>query len=187
MTTNNTLSRVLLPLYVMAFWGASAWAQNAGMGKPAYDTDKARIHAEYRVDKKACTSLAGNTKDVCIEEAKAKEKIALAELEAHFTGKAADHNSLQIAKAEAAYAIAKEKCDGQAGNAKDVCIEKAKAIKTKALADVKLKKEVRQSQKDASEDSREADHKVAVEKCDAMAGEAKANCMASAKAKYDPK
>jgi hypothetical protein len=184
MITTTTLSRVLLPLALLALFGTGAGAQNAGMGKPAYDKDKARIHADYKVDKKACASLAGNTKDVCIEEAKAKEKIALAVLEANFTGQAADQNSLVIAKAEAAYAVAKEKCDDQAGNAKDVCVEQAKAIKTKALADAKLNKEVRQSKKDASEDRREANYKVAVEKCDAMAGEAKANCVASAKAQY---
>jgi hypothetical protein len=37
---------------------------------------------------------------------------------------------------------------------------------------------------DAAKDKREADYKVAAEKCDAMAGDAKSACVAQAKAKY---
>ena len=37
---------------------------------------------------------------------------------------------------------------------------------------------------DASKDKLDADYKVAAEKCDAMAGDAKSACVASAKARY---
>ena len=33
-----------------------------------------------------------------------------------------------FAKADATYNVAKEKCDDKAGNAKDVCVQEAKAI-----------------------------------------------------------
>ena len=36
--------------------------------------------ADYKTDKTACAALAGNAKDICVEEAKAKEKVARAEL-----------------------------------------------------------------------------------------------------------
>ena len=54
----------------------------------------------------------------------------------------------------------------------------------KALADAKMGKQIGEAKKDASEDKRDADYKVAVEKCDAMAGDAKASCIAAAKAKF---
>jgi hypothetical protein len=42
-----------------------------------------------------------------------------------------------MAKAEADYDVAKEKCDDQSGNAKDVCKKDAKAAFTSAKADAK--------------------------------------------------
>jgi len=67
-------------------------AQAASMSKVDYKAGKSRISADYKTDKAACAALAGNFKDICVEEAKAKEaeskvreaeaKAAQAELEA---------------------------------------------------------------------------------------------------------
>jgi len=159
-------------------------AQAAMIPKAEYKASKTRISAEYKADKAACGSLAGNAKDVCVEEAKAKEKVALAELEYSYTGKPGDRNKVLIAKAEANYAVAKEKCDDKAGNDKDVCVKEAKAVEVKALADAKLGQEIGDARKDAADDKRDADYKVALEKCDAFAGDAKSTCVAAAKSKY---
>jgi hypothetical protein len=91
---------------------------------------------------------------------------------------------VMVAKAEAAYVVAKEKCDDQAGNAKDVCVKEAKAVEAKALADAKMGQQIGEAKVDASETKRDADYKVAVEKCDAMAGDAKASCLSAAKASF---
>jgi hypothetical protein len=159
-----------------------AYAGN--MNKADYDAGKTRISAEYTSDKAACDSQAGNAKDICVEEAKAKEKVAEAELKYGYTGKSTDHNKVLTVKAETAYAVAKERCDDKAGNDKDVCVKEAKAVEVKALADAKLGKEIGAAKKDAAADKRDADYNVAAEKCDAMAGDAKANCIAAAKAKF---
>ena len=159
-------------------------AHAASMSRADYTAAKTRISAEYKSDKAACASLAANAKDICVEEAKAKEKVALAELEYGYTGKAGDRTKVAVAKAESAYAVAKEKCDDQAGNAKDVCVKEAKAVETKALADAKMGTEIGEAKKDAAADKRDADYNVAVEKCDALAGDAKSSCIAAAKAKF---
>lgn len=184
MTKTHTRTTSLMSIALLTMLGMTAAVQAATITKPDYEASKTRISADYKVDKRACSSYSGNAKDVCIEEAKAKEKVAKAELELAFTGKASDQNKLWVAKAEAAYAVAKEKCDDLSGNAKDVCVQEAKAIETKALADAKLGKEVSQSKKDATEDKVNADYKVAAEKCDALAGDAKSMCMTSAKTKF---
>lgn len=163
---------------------AAPLAQAATMGKADYKAAKDSISTTYKADKKACDAMSGNAKDVCVQEAKGKEKVAKAELEYSYTGKAADQNKLAKAKAEAGYAVAKEKCDDKAGNDKDVCVKEAKAAETHALADAKAGKEMGSAKKDASEDKRDADYKVAAEKCDAMSGDAKASCMDAAKAKF---
>jgi hypothetical protein len=152
--------------------------------KAEYTAGKDRIGANYQSDKAACASSTGNAKDICVEEAKAKEKIAKAEIEFSYTGKAKDGTQVQVAKADAGYAVAKERCDDQNGNAKTVCVKEAKAIQVKALADAKMVKDIGEARKDAATDKRDADYKVAIAKCDALAGDAKTTCVASAKASF---
>jgi hypothetical protein len=159
-------------------------ANAAAISKADYSAGKTRISAAYKADKAACDSLAANAKDICVEEAKAKEKVALAELDFAYSGKPADQTQVLVAKAESAYAVAKERCDDKAGNAKDVCVEEAKAVEVKALADAKMGKQIGEARSDAAADKRDADYKVAVEKCDVMAGDAKSACVASAKAQF---
>ena len=154
------------------------------MARTEYSASKTRISADYKADKAVCAPMAGNARDICIEEAKGKEKVARAELEYGYTGKSRDQNKVLVAKAEASYAVAKEKCDDKAGNAKDVCVKEAKAVEVKALADAKMGKQIGEAKMDAAQEKRDADYKVAAEKCDAMAGDAKTSCMSMAKAKF---
>lgn len=159
-------------------------AQAATMSKPDYQTGKARISDAYKADKTACAAVAGNAKDICMEEAKGREKVAKAELEYGYTGKDGDHKKLLLARADAAYAVAKEKCDDLNGNAKDVCIKEAKAVSVKAKADAKLSHTVADARTEAAGDKKDADYKVATEKCESLAGDAKAACLTAAKARF---
>jgi hypothetical protein len=180
MTPLFTLKASLITAAILAL----PMAQAATMTKADYKLDKQRISATYKLDKAACDPLKANAKDVCVEEAKAKEKVANAELEFSYTGKADDGNKVLVAKAESAYAVAKEKCDDQSGNAKDVCVKEAKAVEVKALADAKMGKEINTAKKDAATDKKDADYKVDIEKCDAQAGDAKSLCISTAKLKF---
>jgi hypothetical protein len=160
-------------------------AQAAGtVSKVDYSAGKNRISADYKADKAACKPMAGNAKDICIEEAKAKQTVARAELEFGYTGTQADADKVGIAKAKSAYAVAKERCDDLAGNPKAVCRKDAEAAEIKALADVKLGKKVGKAAAEASEDKRDANYEVAAQRCDILAGDAKANCIATAKARF---
>jgi hypothetical protein len=159
-------------------------AQAANLSKDDYKAGKDRISAELKADKAACSSMSGNAKDVCSEEGKAKQKVARAELEFGYTGMAKDQNKILVAKAESAYAVAKEKCDDQAGDSKSVCVKEAKMIETKALADAKLGKEIGAARTDAAKDKVDAEYDVAVAKCGSLAGDAKSACMTEAKMKF---
>ena len=180
MTTSFSFKASLIVAALLSF----SVAQAATLPKDEYKAGKTRISADYKVDKAACDALKANAKDVCVQEAKAKESVARAELEYSYTGKAADQTKVLKAKAKSAYAVAKEKCDDQAGNAKDVCVKEAKAIEVKALADAKLGKKIGEAKKEASADKNDANYKVAIEKCDALAGDAKTNCVATAKTQF---
>jgi hypothetical protein len=180
MNINSSVKLALAAAVLLAF----APVQAQTIGKADYNAAKTRISADFKSDKAACASRSGNAKDICVEEAKAKDKVALAELEYNHTGKSGDRNKLLTVKAETAYAVAKERCDDKSGNAKDVCVKEAKAIEVKALADAKMGKEIGEARSDATATKRDADYKVAVEKCDAMSGDAKASCVAAAKASF---
>lgn len=99
--------------------------------------DEERIEADYKADKAKCDGMKGNAKDVCVKEAKGKEKIAKAELDARTDP--SEHNQRKVleAKAEAQYDVAKEKCDDMKGNEKSACEKDAKAEHERAKADMK--------------------------------------------------
>ena len=184
----------------------SAGAIAANMSKDDYTAAKARIAADYKTASTNCGSFAANAKDICIAEAKGKDKVAKAELEAGYKPAKDSSYKVSIAKAEADYAVAIEKCDDKAGNDKNVCVKEAKAaqvstkadakalLKTSSANDVAAKKttaarakaseENAVSRKDAATDKRNADYAVAREKCDTFADDAKTTCVKEAKARF---
>jgi hypothetical protein len=170
-------------LFTAMFAASGAFAATGN--KTDYNAAKERIAAEYKTDKATCDGYSDNKKDVCLEQAKGKEKVAKAEAEYNYTGKPADMNKVAIAKADSTYDVAKEMCVDEGGSEKDVCKTEAKSAHTKAIADAKLSKKVGEARKDAAEDKRDADYKVAAEKCDTLAGDAKSACMSAAKAKFN--
>ena len=99
-----------------------------------------KIEADYKADKAACDAMKDNAKDVCVEEAKGKEKIAKAELDQKIRPSDSNARKVAEAKVEAAYNVAKEKCDDQKGDAKSACVKQAKADEAKGKADVKAMK-----------------------------------------------
>lgn len=197
MNVSRTTMALLAAAGLCFAGGASATTppSQPAMSKEARDQAIKRAGDQYKADRDACKSLSGNAKDVCVEEAKGKEKIAKAEAEAAYDNTPKARENARLAHAEADYDVAKEKCDDFSGNQKDVCRKEAKATYTKAKADAKVDrvaadssqeamKKTADAKKDAAEDKRDADYKVAVEKCDSLAGAAKDACVHDAKAKY---
>jgi len=192
------MSKLLISLLAaagIAFAGTAGAADNKTMSRDAYKAQENRVEAQYKADKERCSSLTGNAKDVCQAEAKGNEKVAKAQLEADYKNTDKARNDARVAKADADYDVAKEKCDDLSGNQKDVCVKEAKAAHAKAKADAKVAKVGRKVsansaekradvRKEAREDTRDAQYKVAIEKCDVMSGAAKDQCVKDAKVHY---
>ncbi len=159
-------------------------AFGAAMSASEYRAAKDRASADFKAAKASCQRLSGNSKDVCVAEAKAAEKKAKSEAEAQYKNSDKARRDARINAAEADYAVAKAKCGTKVGNDKDVCIKEAKAVETKAIADAKATQKVAAARQDAMEDKRDAEYKVAIEKCDAYSGAAKDSCVNAAKTKY---
>jgi hypothetical protein len=167
---------------------AAAWALSCASVFALDDGDhkasRERIDADYKTESVACDKLSGNAKDICVAEAKGHRDVARAELEAslHDTPKA--RAKVVEEKADAAYKVAKEKCDDLAGNAKDVCVADAKAQHEKAKATASEQRKVGAARAETLADSRDADYKAAKERCDTYSGDTKDKCVADAKARY---
>jgi len=196
------MSKLMIALFVTAglgFAGTCAAQMNAPMNAPIskanYSQAVKDADAQYKIDKDACASLSGNAKDICVAEAKGKDNVAKADAEAAYKHTPKARENARIAHAQATYNVAIEKCDDLAGNPKDVCVKEAKAalVKGKANANVdrvtadtshEAATKQAEARKDASADKRDADYKVAIEKCDALASPTKDACVSNAKAQY---
>jgi len=173
----------------------SAKTMSTPMTKDSYTMAKTNADAQYRIDNDACSSLKGNAKDICVAEAKGKDNIAKADAEAAYENTPKARQKARVAHAQANYNVAIEKCDDLAGNRKDVCVKEAKAelVKGKANAnvdrvasdtgrDAAVKRA--DAKKEANADKRDAEYKVAIEKCDGLAAPAKDTCVSNAKTQY---
>jgi hypothetical protein len=198
------MSKLLIALFItagLASAGATATEINSPkttstpMTKDNYTMAKTNADAQYKTDKDACSSLKGNAKDICVAEAKGKDSVAKADAEAAYENTPKARQNARVAHAQASYNVAIEKCDDVTGNRKDVCVKEAKAELVKGKANAKVDRVVSDTRhdaavkqadasKDANADKRDAEYKVAIEKCDAQAGPAKDTCVSNAKAQY---
>ena len=146
---NKFFITVIATAVTLAFSNGALAAQ--GMSKDEYKAGKDKIAADYKSAKAACDPLSANAKDVCIAEAKGKQKVAKAELEASNKPGEKTRTAVSIAKAEADYTVAKEKCDDKTGEDKKVCVKQAKAAETRARADARAPMKTASASKPAKE------------------------------------
>jgi len=180
-TSRQFVRAVIAGAALLAASGAFA----SNFSKAVYAGAKEDIQAVYKAEHTSCDSMSGNAKDICVETAKGHEKVALAQLEANFSGSASDEAKLYQAQYESDYAVAKEHCDDLKGKDMDLCVRTAKTARDKAKADVKLAKKVSSAADTAVQEHMKADYKLAREKCEPLAGDAKEICVASAKARFN--
>lgn len=139
MTTFRTLKAALAVAGLLA--ASSGFAADQ-MNKADFKAAQEQINGTYKSQKASCGKMEGNAKDVCEAEAKATQKVALAELDAKMSGKDADRLKAAKVKAEQDYAVAKEKCEDKAVADAGACKKDAKAAEDKALGELKGEKNV---------------------------------------------
>lgn len=166
----------LIPLAIAILFSHIAVADNLTNNQFKAEEDK--IDAVYKIDKANCDSLAGNANDICDAQARGKRNVSKADLETtNNPTKKAQYN-LAVAKAEANYSVANQKCDDKAGNKKDICVKEAKAIEIHELANAETKlkyskanavanEKVNEAQNIANEKAADANSKASETKTDA--------------------
>jgi hypothetical protein len=152
--------------------------------KSLYQNAKSAAAAAYKTASAKCDALAGHPKEVCIAEAKAARVRTDADATAQYRNTLRAYTKARVDIANADFVLDRTRCEALTGNERDVCVARAKATRTAALADAKADKKVIEARSDAREDKRIAEYRVAAEKCDALAGTAKDQCVAAAKSQY---
>ncbi|MBC3919982.1 hypothetical protein H8L32_21105 [Undibacterium sp. CY18W] len=166
-----------------AAFSSAAWSATSEKSA-AYTAAKDTAATEYKLAKAKCDAITGNPKDVCIAEAKAARVHTESNAKAEYKNTLAARTSAAKDIADADYDVAKTKCGSLTGNDKDVCVKQANADKIAAVANAKADKKVVEARVDANDDKRNAEYKVAIEKCDALAGPGKDSCVVAAKTKF---
>jgi hypothetical protein len=174
----------------------STGAMAESMSKKQHKALEKKIDAEYKVAKKACDSLSGNAEDICEAKAKGTRNTAEAELKYNYNPTNKALYQARVAKADADYSVANQKCDDKDGNVEDVCEKEAIAVKVQetAAAEAQLKttkadavaiEKSSAAREDAEKEMRDANYAVAKEKCEALDGKAEDLCMSDAKVHFD--
>jgi hypothetical protein len=164
------------------------------MSKDAYKAQELRIEAEYDAAQARCKPLAGNGRAVCKEQARGERDIAQAALALQYKPTAENDEKLRIAKAEAAYAVARQRCKTLDGDGREICSKDAKAVLATARADAKLQRDVVAQQmrsdnlvrerSEREEKIAQAQFDAARERCDRLPEDGRDNCLRDAKRRF---
>jgi hypothetical protein len=178
----RSLSIAAITIFMLALGHIAA--ADTPDAKTTYKAATEQATADYKVAREKCNSFSGTDKDICIAEADAAKTRSNATAEAQYKNTPQAMLNARKAIANADYKVAEAKCNKEAGNDKDVCIKRAKADNVAAFADAKSDKSIATSRNEAQEDKQDANYKLAIQKCDALAGDAKNHCISDAKTRY---
>src|SRR5262245_29882834 len=102
-----------------------AMAGACAEGAP-YAMELDRIESDYKVARERCETGDGQSRNVCVAEARAGRRIAQADLTARSSGTPKSQYDARVARAEAEFEVAKERCGDHAGHQRELCIHDAR-------------------------------------------------------------
>jgi hypothetical protein len=130
--------------------------------------------SKYKAAIEQCATLPSDAKQACESKAKAAKANAQADENAAYRESDARKDQ-RVDSAKADHAVDVERCDTMSGNAKQACLDQARAgLDERAAA----------ARQDAGQEKLDADYRMAMEQCNAMSGRQKETCAAGAKARF---
>jgi hypothetical protein len=139
MPRNPQFSRRHAWVLCLAFAGSALAADRdapATMTRDEYRTTEDRIDARHKTDSNACDDLRTYDRDICDAKADGREKVDKAELDARNKPGTEATAKVKKVRADAAYDVAKERCQDLRGSYKGDCRKDAKVVhdRTKSQA-----------------------------------------------------
>ena len=147
---NKSYITAILAVTSLSF-STGALAQS--MSKSEYKATEKSIEADFKSAQSDCDSFTDNARNICMAVAKGKQKVAKTELEARYKPSKEAGYKVSVAKAEADYAVAKEKCDDKVSNDKKVCVKEAKSAEMRAKVAARAHMNISDASKPAKEKS----------------------------------
>lgn len=178
----TTIIATLLATAVSASFAAAPTA--ALNHDPAtYHNVTQKAAADYKMATAQCTSMTGNAKMVCMEEAKTARAHAEADAIAQYNNTPKGRTKARTAVADADFSLAKAKCADMTGADKDSCMSTATSVHTAAVADARADRAVAATGTTdtinpvTTTATRDAVKAAAVDKCAQVAGQPKTGCL----------
>ena len=133
---------VYVTSFLAVFLTAAAFGIGAAVDTPPtlmsradYDKGKKAIEAETRTAFAACRTESGNARDICKAQARAEERVKVAELKARYHGTVAAAEEVKAVRAKAQFDVARARCGTQNGEARIECLKSAREDRTRSLAE----------------------------------------------------
>ncbi len=118
--------------------GAAFDSPRTLMSRADYSAARKSIDAETRMAFAPCRTETGGARDICKAEARAAERIKLADLQARYLGTVAAADDARAARARGHFDVAKAHCVVQAGDAmRSECLRSARDDRSREMAEAK--------------------------------------------------
>lgn len=116
-------------------------AADGAMAKSAYKAARERIELQGKADRKACERQKADARPLCEAQAKGREKVARARLEAQYRPGPDADRAVKEAQADANFELARVRCaSGRAGQRKEACLAQARGVREAAVRQAKVEK-----------------------------------------------
>lgn len=114
--------------------GASMDMPRTLMSPADYNHFKRAIESDTLVSLAGCRTVPAPEKEVCRAQARAEERVKIAELSVRYHGTVTALDAMRQARARAEYDVARARCSAQPGDARFDCLRSARDQRHKTLA-----------------------------------------------------
>ncbi len=167
---------------------ALGWAGQAAAQQPApktvYQQAMGAAEAAYDAAKARCDAMAGVPHEICVADARAARVRVEEEAGAAYKNTLAAYTQARMRIASAYYERDKTRCGAAVGNDREVCQRQAKATLVASQADARADRKAIEARLEAQGAKIDAEYRVALQKCDAFAGDVKEGCISTTRTAY---
>ena len=176
-------SHAILLIGAVLGWTGQAGAQQLEP-KAVYQQAMDAAETVYDAAKTRCDALAGIPHDICVADARAARVRVEEEADAGYKNTLAAYTQARMRIASAYYERDKTRCGAAVGNDREVCQRLAKATLVASQADARADRKAIEARLEAQGAKIDAEYRVALQKCDAFAGDVKEGCVSTTRTAY---
>jgi len=180
----KTAHLLLLIGITLASVGPAIAQQTAPDAKELHQRTMDGAEAAFDTARMRCDSVAGIPHEICLAEARANRVRIEEEAQAAYRNTLSAYTGARMRIASAYYDRDKARCGALTGNDREVCLQQAKAYLVAARADARADRKTVEARLDARDEKIDAEYRVALQRCDALAGAVKDQCVGTARTAY---